>query len=126
MQNINGGDQATGDFIVTADNGNDTTNYIDLGIAGSGYNGALANNSLGTSLYPNDGYLYAQGNVSGGNLVLGSNQTNGVVRIIANGASNIGEVVATFNSTGVALPGTVTISESGNTYLTLDQIWHHG
>ena len=55
LQNINGGDQATGDFVITADNGNDFTNHIDLGVAGSGYNGLLANNSLGTSLYANDG-----------------------------------------------------------------------
>jgi len=110
MQNINAGAQATGDFIVTADNGGDTTNYVDLGMAGSGYNGALANNSLGTSLFPNDGYLYAKGNVSGGNLVLGSKQAGGVVRIIANGASNIGDVVATFRANGLAVNGNVAIN----------------
>jgi hypothetical protein len=107
VQNINGGDQATGDFVITADNGNDFTNHIDMGVAGSGYNGALANNSLGTSLYANDGYLYTRGNVTGGNLVLGANQANGVVRIIANGASNIGNVVATFSANGLAVNGNV-------------------
>jgi hypothetical protein len=107
VQNINGGDQATGDFVITADNGNDFTNHIDMGVAGSGYNGLLANNSLGTSLYANDGYLYTRGNVTGGNLVLGSNQANGVVRIIANGASNIGNVVATFSANGLAVNGNV-------------------
>lgn len=107
MQNINSGSQATGDFVITADNGNDTTNHIDLGMAGSGYNGLLANNSLGTSLYANDGYLYTRGNVNGGNLILGSNQANGVVRIIANGASNIGDVVATFSANGLAMLGDI-------------------
>jgi hypothetical protein len=104
-QNLNGGDQATGDFVITADNGTDLINHIDLGIAGSGYNGVLANNSLGTSLFPNDGYLYTRGDVSGGNLVIGSNQANGVVRIIANGVSNIADVVATFSTDGLSLSG---------------------
>jgi hypothetical protein len=106
-QNINGGDQATGDFVITANNGTDFVNHIDMGIAGSGYNGLLANNSLGTSLYANDGYLYTRGNVTGGNLILGSNQTNGVVRIIANGASNIGDIVATFSANGLSILGNI-------------------
>jgi hypothetical protein len=109
-RNINGGDQATGDFVITADNGTDLVNHIDMGIAGSGYDGALANNSLGTALYPNDGYLYTRGNVTGGNLVLGSNQANGVVRIIANGASNIGNVVATFRANGLTVSSNVAAS----------------
>jgi hypothetical protein len=108
MRNISSGDQATGDFVVTADDGNDTTNFINMGFTGSGYNGLLANNSLGTSVFANDGYLYTQGNVAGGNLVLGSNQANGVVRIIANGASNIGDVVATFSAGGLNVNGNVT------------------
>ena len=109
-RNINGGDQATGDFVITADNGTDLVNHIDLGIAGSGYDGTLANNSLGTALYPNDGYLYTRGNVTGGNLILGSNQTNGVVRIIANGASNIGDTVATFAANGLTVSSNVAAS----------------
>ena len=109
-RNINGGDQATGDFVITADNGTDLVNHIDLGIAGSGYDGTLANNSLGTALYPNDGYLYTRGNVTGGNLILGSNQTNGVVRIIANGASNIGDTVATFAANGLTVASNVAAS----------------
>jgi hypothetical protein len=115
-QNINGGDQATGDFVITADNGTDLVNHIDLGMAGSGYDGTLANNSLGTILYPNDGYLYTRGNVTGGNLVLGSNQANGVVRIFANGASNIGNTIATFAANGLTVAANITSSAniSGN------------
>ena len=106
-RNLNGGDQATGDYVITADNGTDTTNYIDMGIAGSGYNGLLANNSLGTVLYTNDSYLYAKGDTMGGNIVIGTIQTGGAVRIIA-GASNIGDVVATFTATGVSVANSVT------------------
>jgi hypothetical protein len=109
LRNIDGGGQATGDFVVTADNGTDTSNYIDMGFTGSGYNGALANNSLGTSVFDNDGYLYTQGNASTGhgNLVIGSNQANGVVRIIA-GASNLADVRITVSASGANINGTVT------------------
>jgi hypothetical protein len=121
-RNINTGSQSTTDFVATSDNGTDVANFVDLGVAGSGYNGAVANNSLGTSVFPNDSYLYAQGNTNGGNLILGSNQANGVVRIIANGQSNIANVVATFSSSGIKLPDTITIGpDSGNSYLTLDR-----
>jgi hypothetical protein len=37
LQNLNGGDEATGDFVITADNGTDFINHIDMGMAGSGY-----------------------------------------------------------------------------------------
>ena len=112
FQNINGGSQATGDLVVTADNGNDTKNYINLGIAGSGYNGAIAgaNNALGTSLFPGDGYLYTLGNVTantGGNLVLGSNQPNKVVKIIA-GGSNTADVSLVVASSNTAATTTTT------------------
>jgi hypothetical protein len=106
-RNIIGGDQATGDFVISADNGTDVTNYIDIGIAGSGYNGLLANNSLGTVLYTNDSYLYAKGDTAGGNIVIGTIQTGAAVRIIA-GASNIADVVATFTTSGVQVANAVT------------------
>lgn len=115
LRNISGGDQSTGDFVVTGNDGTDTTNFVNLGFTGSGYNGLLANNSLGTSVGTNDGYLYAQGNgVTGGNLIVGSNQVNGVVRIIANGQSNIGNVVATFSAGGLQVANTVLASQIGN------------
>jgi hypothetical protein len=118
FQNINSGSQATGDFVATADNGDDETNFIDLGIAGSGYNGAIAgaNNALGTSLFPGDGYLYTQGNISantGGNLILGSNQPDKVVKIIA-GGSNTADVSLVISEPGTAATttttGTLTVS----------------
>jgi hypothetical protein len=118
LRNINSGSQATGDFVVTADNGNDETNFIDLGIAGSGYDGAIAgaNNALGTSLFPGDGYVYSQGNTSantGGNLVLGSNQPNKVVKIIAGGSNtaDVSLVIASANTaTTTTTTGTLTVA----------------
>jgi hypothetical protein len=110
--NINSGSQATGDMVVTADNGNDDTNFVTLGIAGSGYDGAVAgaNNALGTSLFADDGYVYSQGNTTantGGNLVLGSNQPNKVVKIIA-GGSNTANISVIISAPGTATTNTTT------------------
>jgi hypothetical protein len=60
LQNVNNGAYASGDIVVTADDGTDTTKYIDLGIAGSGYD--YPGYEI---LKPHDGYL----NVATGNLV---------------------------------------------------------
>ena len=113
FQNISDGTNATTEIIITADNGNDLAHFGDFGIAGSNYANAIPDNDLGTAVAPNDVYLYAQGNADGGggNLVLGSNEKNGVVRIIADG-SNTANVVATFANGGVNVTGIV--SASGN------------
>ena len=75
-QNINPGDQASGDYVVTADNGNENDTYVDLGI------GSSTHNDLEFTLVgPNDAYLYAHGNTvtGGGDLVLGTFLDNDVV-----------------------------------------------
>ena len=67
VQNGNAGLNSSSDFVATADNGTDSSTFIDMGINSSIYNQA------GYGLTgPNDGYLYVQGNTStgGGNLVL--------------------------------------------------------
>ena len=66
FQNINSGNTASGDYIITADNGNDTTHYIDLGLTSSGWDGSETNVIDG--LGPNNGYLYVQD----GNLTVGT------------------------------------------------------
>jgi hypothetical protein len=57
QQNLSSGANASSDWVVTADNGTDTTNFMDVGMASSGYN------------YPdysatkaNDGYVINTGN----------------------------------------------------------------
>lgn len=110
FQNINDGNRATTDFIATAAFGTDSTYFVDMGIAGGQYDSNNPDNSLGNSLYPQDSYLYAQGGNSlggsGGNLVVGSNEPGGVVRIIANG-STTDNIVATFSNVGIAVSGDV-------------------
>jgi hypothetical protein len=123
-QNIMSGNQSTTDYIATANNGTNTTNYIDMGIAGGAYDGTVPNNSLGTSLYPNDGYVYVQGStqgVVGGNLVLGTTVPGTGIRFLAGGInySNIAVAInnpgtnPTNNSTG-ALVVTGGVGISGN------------
>jgi hypothetical protein len=55
IQNLSTGASASSDWIATADNGTDTTNYVDMGINGSGY-------SVGTWTISGalDAYLYSQ------------------------------------------------------------------
>ena len=111
FQNINPSAQASTDWVATADNGSDTTNFIDLGIAGSNWNGTQ-NNSLGTAVQANDGYLWAQGGTGGGNLVLAASSSTKSVKIVAGGVGS-NNVVAQFTSTGLILnTGTITFSDS--------------
>ena len=51
--NTNTGDNASSDIVATADNGSETTNFIDMGINGSGFIGEIGN--------ANDAYLYSAG-----------------------------------------------------------------
>ena len=108
-QNISSGGKGTVDFVGTSNDGTDTTYYVDLGIAGSGYANATPSNSLGTSLWPRDSYLYAQGNTAaniGGNLVIGTTTPTKTVKIIAGGVNST-NIVSTFTSTGLTVAGNV-------------------
>jgi hypothetical protein len=71
FQNGNAGPQASGDYVITADNGNDTTHFLNLGITSSTWNGTQPN-SLGNRLGPNDGYLYIQD----GDMFIGTSNGN--------------------------------------------------
>ena len=110
FQNINDGSQATTDYIATASSGTDSTYFVDMGIASNSYDSANIYNSLGNSLYPQDSYLYSMGGNSyggsGGNLVVGSNEPGGVVRIIADG-SGLDNVVATLSNVGIDVKGNI-------------------
>ena len=91
--------------MVTANAGGDTYYYIDMGYTNINYNPLNANNSLGTSAYPLDGYLYVQGdgpNTMGGNLVIGTTSTNREVVLIAGGI-NYDNVAARITSSGLKL-----------------------
>lgn len=110
QQNID--ENGTADFVLTADVGNDTDFYVDMGIINSQYNNLSPNNSLGTAAYPLDGYLYVQGstiNQVGGNLIIGTTSTSAPteLRIIVGGV-NDENVVARFTSSGLNVVGEIT------------------
>jgi alpha-tubulin suppressor-like RCC1 family protein len=111
LQNLSNGSNAESDFVVTADNGSDTVNYINMGIVNSGYDANTPNNSLGNIISSADSYLYAQGNIGnisqkGGNLAIGTTVASKTVKIFA-GGNTASNVVGTFSNTGLAVTGTV-------------------
>lgn len=82
-QNLSAGNNASTDFIATADNGNDTTNFVDFGINSSTYN-------LGTFTITgvNDGYMYSQSS----NLAIGTAAAAKSVKFFQGGTLAANEV----------------------------------
>jgi hypothetical protein len=74
IQNTNQGISASSDVVATANNGNETTNYIDMGINSENYNTGFIGGV-------NDAYLYSTGN----HLHIG-NVSNFPVQIFAGGS----------------------------------------
>ena len=103
LQNINNGANASGDFVVTADNGTANDTYIDMGINSSTYSQA------GYGLTgPNDAYLYAYGNTTtgGGNLVI-STYTNKDIIFSTNGGDTPDEVMRITHANTVVIKSSV-------------------
>jgi hypothetical protein len=114
IQNKSNGASASSDLVSTADNGNESVNYVDLGINSSGYTGT------GILAGVNTGYLYSTGNdfmignaTANKNLVFftgGTGTTNERMRIDGTGRVGIGvtslnnylEVGGTNTTTGVS------------------------
>jgi hypothetical protein len=95
LRNTSAGTNASGDVIITADNGNDSTNFIDLGINNSGFSvGSWTINGA------NDGYLYT----SDGNLSIGAINAS-VAKYISffTGGTLISNERMRINSTGVGI-----------------------
>ena len=112
IQNTSTGTQATTDYVATASNGTDSTYYVDLGISGPTYNGATPTNNLGTAVYPNDAYVYTEGDLStsaGGNLVIGAVTATKNIKFVA-GGHDLANVAVTINN-----PGTQAIDNQSGT-----------
>ena len=93
LQNTNHSNVASMDMIVTADDGTDSTNYIDMGIASSTWDGTQ-DNSLGNAVGTRDGYLYTQGGSGGGNLVLGTTTAGRAIKFNVGGPGEANTRVA--------------------------------
>lgn len=108
VQNKSSGTTASSDFVATADTGTDTTNYVNLGINGSGFSGTLFNNAL-------DGYLFSQssnlvvGTVGVKDLIFAANNTE-VARLNSSGnlLVNTNKFVVTGASGNISAAGTIT------------------
>src|SRR5579883_3222000 len=91
-QNQSNGSSASTDIVATADNGTDTSFYIDMGINSSGYSQAAYSNGG-----PNAGYLYNLG----GNLIIGP-ASPGDSLIFQTGGNLSSNKVMSFNGSGIA------------------------
>ncbi|MFT3935865.1 MAG: tail fiber domain-containing protein [Chitinophagaceae bacterium] len=92
IQNLSSGSNASSDVVATADNGDETSNYVDMGINGS-------NNSSNVMGSANDAYIYNIGQnfllgtgTSGKSLVLmtGGTSQSSNERMRIDGSGNVG------------------------------------
>lgn len=83
IQNNHGGQTASTDIVATANNGNESSNYINMGINSGGYAGASI---LG---YTNRAYLYSTGT----DLVIGNASNNQNLIFFNGGTDNANEVI---------------------------------
>lgn len=73
IQNTNQGTNASSDVVATSDNGNESINYIDMGINGENFTGDIGG--------PNDAYLYSTGQ----SLHIGNATANQPIQFFAGG-----------------------------------------
>jgi hypothetical protein len=132
IQNRAAGTNATADLVLTANNGTDSSNFINLGINNSGYNDPAFSNGTGL-----DGYLF----INGGNLdigtqtpgtnvefhVGGTTSNNSILRVTSSGidlntgcniygANNYQRITADFTTTAVPSTRLSFNLESGKVY----------
>jgi len=98
---VNKNNGGSADYVASANTGNDTTYFVDVGYANKDFVPGLEYNSLGNSLYALDGYVYTQGDQGqlGGNLVIGTTTTGTNVRLIVGGGTKQSVVLDSSAST---------------------------
>jgi hypothetical protein len=86
FQNYSNGTNASTDLVLTADNGNDTDGYLNLGIDSSTFNSAGY-----PGFYPNDGYLIHHTASGSGNLIIFSHEAGSAIKLHVGeyGAANV-------------------------------------
>lgn len=97
IRNLSTGDQASSDIVMTADNGTETTNFMDVGINGSGYVYAPGNPIMtGRS---NDCYILA----SGRDLYITNNSVNDDIIFLVGGTDTTKQRMRLFSNGNVAI-----------------------
>ncbi|MHA4845990.1 hypothetical protein ACX0G7_17570 [Flavitalea antarctica] len=121
VQNRSSGTSASSDLVATADNGTETSNYIDMGVNSSLYNSTAVPILNGA----NNTYLYGAGNdLTVGNLgnnkslifftTPGASQAAAAERMRITGAGNVGIGTTAPNST-LSLNGSLSLSYRSGT-----------
>lgn len=115
IQNLNGGTSASSDLVATANNGSETTNYVDLGMNSGGYSATGITGGADNAYLLSSANDFVIGNtIAGHNLIFftgGTATTNERMRITTNG--NIG-INNTSPTAFLDVDSTVKIGRSGS------------
>jgi hypothetical protein len=104
---------SSADIVAVANNGDDGSYYIDMGINSNVY--ANADYAVTGA---NDGYLY----VNGGNLVIGTQTPTKVINFFTGGTDNVNKIRGTISDTGLSMVGNVTANNMISTNATIGGI----
>ncbi len=96
VRNQQGG--GSSDFVATANDGDDGTHFIDMGINGSTYNDPTF-----SATKAHDGYLFVESNDSQGNLILGTASTDARINFVVGGIQTQ-NIVSYINTSGIFSP----------------------
>jgi len=104
IQNRATGLFASADLVITANNGTDSSNFINLGINNVGYNDPSFTNGTGL-----DGYLF----IDGGNLDIGTRTSGRAIEFHA-GGTTAGSTIARISQSGLnVVSGNLTVNNTG-------------
>lgn len=112
IRNLSSGTQASSDFVATANNGTETTNFVNMGINGSGYV-YQTGNPIETGK-PNDCYLIGSGNDL---YIVNNNATKATIFLIAGtAASNEAMRISPGENVGIATTSPTAKLDVGGTF----------
>jgi len=86
------------DFVATANDGDDGSHFIDMGINGSTYNDPTF-----SATKAHDGYLYVESNDSQGNLILGTASSDARINFVVGGIQTQ-NIVSYIDTSGIFSP----------------------
>ncbi len=111
IQNNSNGASASSDVVATANNGNETVNYVNMGINSSGYSGT------GLLAGTNKAYLFATGN----DFVIGNASVNKQLIFFTGGTGDANEIMR-MNSLGIQ-PGADNMYALGKNGARWSEVW---